>query len=684
MKTRLTFLFSGWLAAFLFIWLPSACIKAALPYSSGSTGADGPLQVASPVNGARYLFGLAYDTARQKTVLAGGTGTAPYRETWTWDGTTWSQLQPSNQPLANIYLSVAYDSIRQLITLFGGRNNNINNDFAETWTWNGATWLQVFPSSSPSGRYDAAFAFDSVRQKSVLFGGISNGARVGDTWLWDGASWAQVNPSSSPSARDQATMVFDAARQETVLFGGYASGYSDETWTWDGANWSLKTPVNRPAARGLYSMSYDPVSQRVLLFGGNTNAGTAGDFWAWDGTNWTPILAQDNPIARYGHAMVYDSARQRTVLYGGYNNSLGYLNDTWLWDGTKWQATGGTVQIDMNDKPNGVWNYTMINIPTGATVTFKNANSTPVRWLATGKVSIGGTVNLDGANGNGTPLPGNEAKGGPGGFPGGLGGIKASQSGRFSSSPGGGPGGGAGATDVPNSPGSDGVNTGNIYAQPLIGGSGGSGGGSNNGNDGGNGGGGGGALLISSSDEINVTGSLFARGGSGGNNGAANGGAGAGGTIRLVAGRVIGNGRIDAGTTGRARIEAYDRNFIGGIFGQSAQSAPVAAPAAVANGIINVTSVAGSNVLQPPTGNTGSPDVTFTAPGAVTVTVTATGLPDGTPVNLRITTQGAAAINLPATGDPTVVLQGGVATFTATVPAGVGTIQATAVYTVPN
>ena len=71
----------------------------------------------------------------------------------------------------------------------------------------------------------------------------------------------------------------------------------------------------------------------------------------------------------------------------------------------------------------------------------------------------------------------------------------------------------------------------------------------------------------------------------------------------------------------------------------------------------------------------------FTQPGQITVTVTATGIPNGTPVRLRITTSGGV-IALPATGAPVVTLSGGTATFTATVPAGTGTIQGFADYTV--
>ena len=71
----------------------------------------------------------------------------------------------------------------------------------------------------------------------------------------------------------------------------------------------------------------------------------------------------------------------------------------------------------MSAKPDGIWNYTTINIPAGVKVSFtKNAANTGVIWLATGDVNIAGEVNLDGADGTLNVARGNEAPGGPGGF----------------------------------------------------------------------------------------------------------------------------------------------------------------------------------------------------------------------------------------------------------------------------
>ena len=44
---------------------------------------------------ARHLHAMAYDNARQRTVLFGGsTGTSQLSDTWEWDGKKWTQIKP--------------------------------------------------------------------------------------------------------------------------------------------------------------------------------------------------------------------------------------------------------------------------------------------------------------------------------------------------------------------------------------------------------------------------------------------------------------------------------------------------------------------------------------------------------------------------------------------------------------
>ena len=207
----------------------------------------------------------------------------------------------------------------------------------------------------------------------------------------------------------------------------------------------------------------------------------------------------------------------------------------------------------------GVFHCTTINVGSGFTLRFtRNALNTPVYLLATGAVTIPGTIELSGTqNAGGAP-----GVGGPGGFDGGYGGfgIGANTIG----GDGQGPGGGRnisqwwGAAHVA----ALGLNTnkyGNALCSPLIGGSGGGGG---SGNPGSGGGGGGGAILIAANTSITVSGTIRA-------NGATGYGGGSAGAIRLVSPLVNGTGNLTVnggggytgygGSDGRIRIDCEDR-----------------------------------------------------------------------------------------------------------------------------
>jgi len=217
----------------------------------------------------------------------------------------------------------------------------------------------------------------------------------------------------------------------------------------------------------------------------------------------------------------------------------------------------------------------------------------------------------------------------------------------------------------------------------MVGGSGGGGSAANGVSLGNHGGGGGGALMIASSRDITVNGTIHANGGSGFNGS----GAGSGGAIRLRADRItLGtNGRLEASNDGRIRLESYERVIQGTILPLTASNTAISGPVPDVPGgpaALLIASVAGQNVVQPSTGDLLNPDVTFTALGDITVTVQGQNIPDGTPVKLRVTMVGNV-INKPAGGEANVLLSGGTATFTLTVPRGRGTLQAFAEFTVP-
>jgi hypothetical protein len=307
---------------------------------------------------------MAYDAATGQMVLFGGFdligGNANgLNDTWTWDGTTWTQQNPSTSPSARNSASMAYDAATGQMVLFGGLSGTDLND---TWTWDGTTWTQLSPATSPPARYGASMVYDAASGQMVLFGGASpdTGTLLGDTWTWDGTTWTQLSPATSPHARYNASMVYDAATGQITLFGGQDStNFDNETWTWDGATWTQLSPAASPPPTGNASMAYDATSGDVVLFGGQVNTGyeLSSDTWSWDGTNWTQLAPGTSPSLRQFASMDYDAATGNLVLFGGQyvdflSGTSTWFNDTWVLeqgaDSVSFSSDGGAAVASLS------------------------------------------------------------------------------------------------------------------------------------------------------------------------------------------------------------------------------------------------------------------------------------------------------------------------------------------------
>ena len=105
-------------------------------------------------------------------------------DTWIWDGAAWIQQTPTASPLARSFASMAYDAATGTVVLFGGFNESISASLLnDTWTWDGTTWTQQAPVHHPSAREGAPMAYDAATSTAVLFGGVGPHL-FGDTWTW--------------------------------------------------------------------------------------------------------------------------------------------------------------------------------------------------------------------------------------------------------------------------------------------------------------------------------------------------------------------------------------------------------------------------------------------------------------------------------------------------------------------
>lgn len=245
----------------------------------------------------------------------------------------WTDRHPIPSPSSRYYHSMAYDSVRAKTVLFGGIDGTRRGD---TWLWDGFSW-SLRAATGPSPRINHAMAFDSHRGEIVLFGGsIDGGGNTNDTWVFDGTTWEQKHPLNSPEPRKLAAMAFDSIRGRVVLFGGFnaPSNYSD-TWEWDGSNWVRVESENNPSGRNGHALVFDPEIGASLLFGG-FDSQRLNDTWLWNGTDWTKLTPTANPPARNLHSLLYSPVFGAAVLYGGLESGTGYFGDLWKFDGTTW------------------------------------------------------------------------------------------------------------------------------------------------------------------------------------------------------------------------------------------------------------------------------------------------------------------------------------------------------------
>ncbi len=248
---------------------------------------------------------MAYDAARGEVVFWGDD------ETWTYKDTVWQlrrQAGSAFYPAQRQGNAMAYDQKNQLTMVFGGKPEADDTWLDDTWTFDGVSWVNVSSEPSPSARSDAALAYDSSREVTVLFGGGGAGGNQGDTWEYDGVQWQQITfddqtENASPPARQKHGMVFDEQRHVMVLFGGL-KGDSDNC---DGA-WEISSADGRCFYR---------------------------DTWEYDGAIWQQVIYEE-PKPEFTHTnspmpMAFDVSRNRTIL-------LGY-GKTWEYDGSAWEQT---------------------------------------------------------------------------------------------------------------------------------------------------------------------------------------------------------------------------------------------------------------------------------------------------------------------------------------------------------
>jgi len=250
--------------------------------------------ITSNVTGApapRWAGGLVYDAADGYLLLFGGRdATTWYNDTWTFNGTTWSNLGLAHSPATRAYFTMVYDPTDAYVVVFSGGcwcgPAGARIVYNDTWTYAGGAWTNITATLSAAPPLLAFYpgAWDAHDGYMIVFGGNDYGACGGGnlTWTFVGGVWTNRTTASNapPSMGGNAAFAYDPIAGEVVFFGGaFLPGCSQsaETWIytngtwWDATNYLGGTP---PAPSSLGPMTWDDGDGFLLLYGGVTASGT--------------------------------------------------------------------------------------------------------------------------------------------------------------------------------------------------------------------------------------------------------------------------------------------------------------------------------------------------------------------------------------------------------------------------
>jgi Immunoglobulin I-set domain len=287
----------------------------ALLAANGALHAQECMWSPSPITPPDGPEGMAYDSVAQRILVMGPVLLDPMR-LWGSTSNGWALLS-SNGPPRRFNFGLAFDTARNRLVLFGGSTNPVVT-LGDTWEWDGVAWMLV-SNTGPSAREGVALVYDAARQRTLLFGGRSYPAYYGDTWEWNGSAWLQ-RVASGPSPRWEAAAGYDVGRGRVVLFGGSDNA---DTWEWDGNAWTQR-PGPGPGPRSGGAMVYDPVRNRMVLHGGNQRS-----TWEFAGATGTWVLRTAVGPGSWG--FVFDPVRSIGVM-------IGYTYDEWrAWE---WRGNG--------------------------------------------------------------------------------------------------------------------------------------------------------------------------------------------------------------------------------------------------------------------------------------------------------------------------------------------------------
>ena len=206
-------------------------------------------------------------------------------------------------------------------------------------------------------------AFDPVRQRLVLFGGVTSaGTYLAGTWAWNGDRWAMlVDSASSPGPRHAHAMTYDAASSTVTVFGGMFDTRDAalptaererplcDTWSLKDSTWTRAADTTCAIAATAAVTLIAPGTRDALTLVEGARASLDTQplplrLFRRDTAGWTLIdSAGPRRLLNANGGVAYDEARSVLVVpvLGGPDGGV------WEWDGARWRR----VRVEAGPPP---------------------------------------------------------------------------------------------------------------------------------------------------------------------------------------------------------------------------------------------------------------------------------------------------------------------------------------------
>jgi hypothetical protein len=269
----------------------------------------------------RYWGRTVYDPATNEVVMFGGSPVsqpgASLEDTWTYAGGVWNEVSDGSSNAPDLFnpagASLAYDPVDREVLLVGTPESNVSQE--QTWAFQAGTWTQLHPTTEPTARWYAAFAWDSKTEQGILYGGLSmvatgtsGEAWESDTWGFSGGGWTLIQ-SSGPIGSDQTEqeLVFDSQDSTLILVATSSVTGDLATYTFDGSGWTM-LEAGGPEP-GLGEITDDPAIGGVLAIQADYSwANETTELYLLQGAQWvSEFVPGALPVISGESSLAYDS-----------------------------------------------------------------------------------------------------------------------------------------------------------------------------------------------------------------------------------------------------------------------------------------------------------------------------------------------------------------------------------------